>query len=467
MSLRTHGHPQVDIYPDDQSKWPSIGGHVNWAPGENPVRSAVGSDGVFDLPALRLGNNTLGHMHLNLINIPLYAELSAPIRVKFSVVVFNADGEAFIDPTAQSGIRDFIFNDPDNPGTQLPPGIRPVMRAALGVEKTYTGTLVIDPVDQTISQFPTKHGWWNPSFAGNFRFDNGDHFEKAILPCFFSTVDTNEPEREAIPFVSARVSPHADTRHADFIENWGEQIVETKRDQPNNWLPIRPLRPGEVHRVTIAFAGYGADNLPPSINELRRNSKIHEHGGGIVEQSVEVDGKFFMDCVFDANLLGAGPHPYIAGRRQAGLPHDDGGVDGNVIQLVFNADVEGTVPPPQTVAVPDLVGKTEIEAASLLSGAGLVLSMTMPESSATVPKGIILSQAPAAQTVVAVGSSVMITVSTGPDTPPPIDKWEVVPTVVKRLKVPGGLDRFCLCVADETVVPFECVELVVKPDPEG
>jgi hypothetical protein len=35
-----HGHPQLKAY-TDASQFPTIAGHLNWAPGENPVQPAA------------------------------------------------------------------------------------------------------------------------------------------------------------------------------------------------------------------------------------------------------------------------------------------------------------------------------------------------------------------------------------------------------------------------------------------
>jgi len=68
------------------------------------------------------------------------------------------------------------------------------------------------------------------------------------------------------------------------------------------------------------------------------------------------------------------------------------------------------------VAVPDVVGQTEADAASVITGAGLV-SGTSEAADETVPAGSVISQDPAAGTMVAAGSTVNIVVSTGPDAP--------------------------------------------------
>ena len=68
---------------------------------------------------------------------------------------------------------------------------------------------------------------------------------------------------------------------------------------------------------------------------------------------------------------------------------------------------------PSTVAVPDVVGKTQAEAQSALSAVGLSTNVTQ-QSSITVPSGQVISQNPSAGIKVAIGTTVTITVSSGP-----------------------------------------------------
>jgi beta-lactam-binding protein with PASTA domain len=69
------------------------------------------------------------------------------------------------------------------------------------------------------------------------------------------------------------------------------------------------------------------------------------------------------------------------------------------------------------VPVPDLSGLDQTQATSALQTAGLLLGTVSQETSATVPVGQVLSQAPAAGTSVATGSTVTIVVSSGTPTP--------------------------------------------------
>jgi serine/threonine-protein kinase len=69
------------------------------------------------------------------------------------------------------------------------------------------------------------------------------------------------------------------------------------------------------------------------------------------------------------------------------------------------------------VAVPDLSGLDQTQAASALQTAGLLLGTVSQQTSATVPVGQVVSQDPAAGTSVATGSTVTIVVSSGTPTP--------------------------------------------------
>lgn len=68
---------------------------------------------------------------------------------------------------------------------------------------------------------------------------------------------------------------------------------------------------------------------------------------------------------------------------------------------------------PTTVAVPNVAGKTQIEATSILQAAGLGVGVA-EASSETVPENSVISQDVAAGTQVAKGTKVTITVSSGP-----------------------------------------------------
>jgi beta-lactam-binding protein with PASTA domain len=74
-------------------------------------------------------------------------------------------------------------------------------------------------------------------------------------------------------------------------------------------------------------------------------------------------------------------------------------------------------PTPSQIPVPDVVGQTEADATSAITGAGLVAASSEAADD-TVPAGSVVSQDPAAGTEVDTGSTVNIVVSTGSGTVP-------------------------------------------------
>lgn len=80
---------------------------------------------------------------------------------------------------------------------------------------------------------------------------------------------------------------------------------------------------------------------------------------------------------------------------------------------------------PGDVSIPDVVGQPEADASSAITGAGLVVASTEAPNDA-VPAGNVVSQDPAAATMVAPGSTVNIVVSTGPDAPATVPVPDVV-----------------------------------------
>lgn len=82
--------------------------------------------------------------------------------------------------------------------------------------------------------------------------------------------------------------------------------------------------------------------------------------------------------------------------------------------------------PPTTVPVPDIVGLTQAAATDSLTASDLVVGSVTTAFSATVPVGQIISQDPAAGTIVVIGSAVSFVVSDGPAPPPTVAVPDVV-----------------------------------------
>jgi len=69
---------------------------------------------------------------------------------------------------------------------------------------------------------------------------------------------------------------------------------------------------------------------------------------------------------------------------------------------------------PPLISVPDVVGLTQTQAASAITGSGLSVGTVILTSSATVPAGSVISQAPEGGTPVTAGTDVELEVSSGP-----------------------------------------------------
>ncbi|MCX5770055.1 MAG: PASTA domain-containing protein [Candidatus Hydrogenedentes bacterium] len=86
-----------------------------------------------------------------------------------------------------------------------------------------------------------------------------------------------------------------------------------------------------------------------------------------------------------------------------------------VVTILFDQTVTATgTYTQQQVAVPNVVGMTQANAETAITNAGLTVGTVVQEASDTVPLGEVISQVPAAATMVAVGSAVDLTVSAGP-----------------------------------------------------
>jgi 6-phosphogluconolactonase len=83
---------------------------------------------------------------------------------------------------------------------------------------------------------------------------------------------------------------------------------------------------------------------------------------------------------------------------------------GSAVNLTVSTGPAG----PGTVAVPNVVGMTQAAASTAITAAGLKVGTVTMASSNTVASGSVISESPVAATKVAAGSSVNLTVSTGP-----------------------------------------------------
>ena len=117
---------------------------------------------------------------------------------------------------------------------------------------------------------------------------------------------------------------------------------------------------------------------------------------------------------------------------------------------------------PATVVVPNVVGKTQTYAEDSLIAAGLSLGSVMTASSDTIPIGSVISHYPVAGTLVSLGSSVNLVISTGPVT-------VTVPNVVgqKQFDAVAMLNAANLSIVTISLSPSVTVEAgnVISQDP--
>jgi hypothetical protein len=81
---------------------------------------------------------------------------------------------------------------------------------------------------------------------------------------------------------------------------------------------------------------------------------------------------------------------------------------------------------PQPVTVPNVVGRTQAEAQTAITGGGLSVGEITRQHSASVPQGGVISQSPEAGASLAPGTAVALIVSDGPEGAPPGSAWNEV-----------------------------------------
>jgi beta-lactam-binding protein with PASTA domain len=122
---------------------------------------------------------------------------------------------------------------------------------------------------------------------------------------------------------------------------------------------------------------------------------------------------------------------------------------GSVVTLTVSS---GPAPLPTTVAVPNVVGKFRSVASTDLVAAQLTVGR-VTGSANTAPQGLVLTQTPAAGTVVEIGRAVDLVVSTGTT-----GSWVTMSATVQRF---GTEDRYRICPTGQPV--SACFEVQKKP----
>ena len=102
--------------------------------------------------------------------------------------------------------------------------------------------------------------------------------------------------------------------------------------------------------------------------------------------------------------------------------------------LISTGPCEGGGPRPDTVIVPDVIGRNEYEARQILNQAGLQVSESLYVFSTNANPGVILAQAPLSGVEVAYGSSVTLRVSRGVNPQPP-SKRDILDALYDRFEL--------------------------------
>lgn len=451
--MKIHGHPQVGVtdYPETfdapvalgQVKWPTRSFQAHWvAPGLTPMAMA-------GLPGLC-------HTHID-VTFPEIAELSGPVVCKFAVKLFHTQGR--FGGFYTSLIRDVVW---DETGTaEVPVFLGDPMGLVVK-----TGHFTLDPAMATY--YPnTKHGWAAANLTGGTAYDNGDVSQcDASLP-FWSMLDPSVPilpiGNGGGPIVRTKIEVANTTIFAPNTTpiNYGETLVETgfESEAPSAFMPLAPI--SAPYTLGVFSDGYGSADLPAAMFEVRLDLDIHNNIPGTVLLTSTDINAINRPILLDPQVLAASTPP--AGlapnvHKVAMIRRQTDGPEAVWALLVIDVEVAPNLPPPTQVTVPNVMGQSQATAVMTLQTAGLTPLLTSA-SDPMVPAGNVSQQVPMMGVTVNKGSAVTLTISTGPVVTP--SQWVVVTPIIKKLTVPGGLDRFCLCVDGTT----ECVELVVKPDP--
>lgn len=179
------------------------------------------------------------------------------------------------------------------------------------------------------------------------------------------------------------------------------------------------LSVGEPATSTLSFGG----SLPPWQFELNWpdgtavNGRMLDGGEIILTSSV---GTFEVSGTFGStgSALSIRHHPIAPTDGFLPVRGRVVGSDGQskAVENPVKVNPAGP-PPPQSVAVPNVVGLLRSTAESTIHNAGLSVGVVTTSHHATVPVGKVISSAPVAGTQVALGSSVNLIISLGPEPP--------------------------------------------------
>lgn len=420
--MKIHGHPQKTDYKADGSDWPIITKQGHW-PGADPTMTT--------------------HIHVD-VQFPYGAEIATEKFVcPFTLKAFMLNGKIGLFTGDQF---DSIHWDATN--SSIPPSM--IGDPNSMIPKVWTGKVTIDPQK---SRFAHKHGWTNVFFNAIANFTNGDKLAVQHVNSFFSIADITQPEVAPPGNFGPILSSRVDTNHANEQSKFGTMICEI-----DDWVPLLPIN--QPWKTIINFYNYTAPpesgSMPNGRFEQRTDPDLHNGVRGILTDSADCDknGISNRTIVFDPKIIGNGKHKIVEfWTQQNATDH---------VSALVGIDVEVSGGGGTTITVPDLKNKTKDGANSALMSVGLLLGTSMEMNDQTIPKGNVISQFPNAGTTVIEGSTINITLSSGPVVSPNETWVPAVPTFM-QLHINGvPQKRWQICGIDNSQTMDDCVEIVVK-----
>lgn len=406
MTLKLHGHPQLDFYKADGSDCPKFEAQ-GWWPLFDPVNA--------------------GHLHVG-VKYPSYAEITSlePFWVPFTLKLHDVAGEIrqFFGPH----FRELFWDDTKS-------STPPKMRGERETLAEWSGRILIDymlgqqPWLGEIGMTP-MHGWAGSLFTARALFDNRDLLEVQKVECQYMLIDNSIPERKAseqgrpgVVTGSRVVVSNETTENGSTLKGnrFGAMVTEI-----NDYLPLLPI--SAPWPTILNTYNYTAEMpLPDGIFRQLLDANLHAGGEGTLIDLVHADVRgVSKTIVFDPLVMGPGPHRGIVNWTQTANDET------LAATLAFDLPVEIKTPVPTicsdrkalnfggllpcryqedpppmpiTVVVPELVGSTHATATAALTALGLTETVTLDQTDS------VIEQSPVAGTVVNKGSSVKLTVS--------------------------------------------------------
>jgi PASTA domain-containing protein len=333
------------------------------------------------------------HTHVDM-TFPSYCENDGtPFQVNFVIKLFHTPGQ--ITRIDSGYIRDIVW---DATGTETPPAMVGDPMALL----QWTGHATVDITGKFSGYAYPTHGWGQVVLGVQTTMFNGDNTEATLFEPVYSTMDLTAPEVYGQPMLAAHVNAGSANPAQQPPTQWGVVFLQFP-----GMVPIAPI--SAPWPLLAGMDSYGGTTLPAALFEQRSDINIHVGipGALVATATMSQSGGLAESVSFDPAQLGQGTH------NTAFIFNQPDRIQQVTALLVINVVVGAATPPPPTVTVPNVVGLTQAAALMSLMGVGLV-STLQNASDPMVPATNVISQVPAAGTMVSQDAVVTLTISTGP-----------------------------------------------------